>query len=526
MKNYIKFLEATRPPKDADEKGVRLREVKKEDFDEAAWSKIKVAMIFIGSKYGFFSALLTKLNIKQAPRVAWKRIKTMATDGISIYYNPNFVHSLTANQIVFVLCHEIMHCAMRHMFREKGLNTKNHRRWNEAGDYAINTILFDPDQEDKATMCVGEPIPCMLWDKQFQGKSAEAIYKELEKGVKGGFWSGGQECGGDDGDGDGDGEDPDMYEDDEGDGEGEGQGEGEGGGTPGPGKGKGKGKGSGKGGQGSATGTLDETFEPGELQGGIGGRDAEEPMGGDDVSKENIEKEWKNAVNNAKPRGAGKGPAVFGRALDKLNKPQLNWKTILKKYLKEILDQTEDKPWTRRFISGRGPGEETYIPGEKEMYGMIRRMVIGVDTSGSISDDELAIFASEMKGIMVEYSVKSVDVLPCDAKIHNAQHFTDPKKTKITKARFYGGGGTSFDPVFKWIEDNMIKKGIPPDIVIYFTDGYPGSGSGPGGWPSKNKFKIKSYENDIIWVITNDRTNNIKVPFGRRLDVDTDAMHY
>ena len=70
----------------------------------------------------------------------------------------------------------------------------------------------------------------------------------------------------------------------------------------------------------------------------------------------------------------------------------------------------------------------------------------------------------------------------------------------------------------------MIKNGQTPDVTIYFTDGYPGIGTGPGGWPSPKKWKIKSYERSIIWVIVNDRTKNTKVPFGRRLDVDTQNM--
>jgi hypothetical protein len=64
----------------------------------------------------------------------------MATDGVSLYYNPEFVDTLNSATLAGVLAHEVMHPALQHHVRR---SRRDPKRWNEACDYAINPLLLD-----------------------------------------------------------------------------------------------------------------------------------------------------------------------------------------------------------------------------------------------------------------------------------------------------------------------------------------------------------------------------------------------
>ena len=83
----------------------------------------------------FFGTLLFRLGAKPSRMVA-----TMATDGISLFYNPEFVETLNAAELIGVLAHEVMHPALQHHTRR---GDRSQARWNMACDYAINPMLLD-----------------------------------------------------------------------------------------------------------------------------------------------------------------------------------------------------------------------------------------------------------------------------------------------------------------------------------------------------------------------------------------------
>jgi predicted metal-dependent peptidase len=93
-------------------------------------TKAKAALIL---DQPFFASLL--LNM---PIVEDKSVKTLATDGDRILYNPDFMAKLSLPETVFVMAHETMHCVFQHMFRR---GTKNHNKYNIAADYVINDLL-------------------------------------------------------------------------------------------------------------------------------------------------------------------------------------------------------------------------------------------------------------------------------------------------------------------------------------------------------------------------------------------------
>ena len=111
----------------------------------------------------FFGSLLFRLKGREC-----RSIQTMATDGVSLFYNPEFVETLNAATLAGTLAHEVMHPALHHHVRRSGRNLK---RWNVACDFAINPLLVD----------AGLSLPDgVLIDNRFRGMSAEQIYNLLE----------------------------------------------------------------------------------------------------------------------------------------------------------------------------------------------------------------------------------------------------------------------------------------------------------------------------------------------------------
>ena len=101
-----------------------------------------------------------------------KACPTMATDGKRFYYNPDFVLSITQNELKAVIIHEIMHVALMHPLRLKG---HDHRRANIAMDFAINPLIKD----------FGYQLPSMaLLDERYRGMAWEQIYKLLPQQQK------------------------------------------------------------------------------------------------------------------------------------------------------------------------------------------------------------------------------------------------------------------------------------------------------------------------------------------------------
>jgi predicted metal-dependent peptidase len=127
--------------------------------DLMATSRLKKARTSLLLDHPFFGTLLFRLKERETCLV-----ETMATDGVSLFYNPGFVASLSAAELAGVLAHEVMHPALQHHVRRRDRNPK---RWNIACDYAINPLLSD----------AGLALPKgVLLDDRFRGMSAERIY--------------------------------------------------------------------------------------------------------------------------------------------------------------------------------------------------------------------------------------------------------------------------------------------------------------------------------------------------------------
>lgn len=67
-------------------------------------------------------------------------IKTAATNGKNVKFNPNFLDMLNDEEVKFLVAHECMHPMLEHNYRR---GSRQARRWNKAADYVINKLLVD-----------------------------------------------------------------------------------------------------------------------------------------------------------------------------------------------------------------------------------------------------------------------------------------------------------------------------------------------------------------------------------------------
>lgn len=125
----------------------------------------------------FFGSLALRLQIVEA---AAPEIPTAATNGTSLFANPDFISRLTGDELKAVLAHEVMHCANGHCWRRDG---RDLRKWNVAADYAVNGIL----QEAGYRL----PHDALLPDASQKGQSAEWIYARLPDAAGDGGGAGG-----------------------------------------------------------------------------------------------------------------------------------------------------------------------------------------------------------------------------------------------------------------------------------------------------------------------------------------------
>ena len=138
-------------------------------------------------KYPFFGKLALGLELVESDK-----FDTMATDGQRIYYNPEWVKSITHQERVGVIAHEILHVVYKHHLRR---GKRDAYYWNVAGDYVINDILL----EDGFILPEGG-----LHNSEYASMQTEKVYDLVYQESKD---DSGDDASGGDGDGDDSGDD-------------------------------------------------------------------------------------------------------------------------------------------------------------------------------------------------------------------------------------------------------------------------------------------------------------------------------
>ena len=162
---------------------------------------------------------------------------------------------------------------------------------------------------------------------------------------------------------------------------------------------------------------------------------------------------------HASAKMQGKLPAGIDGLIGEISKPKVDWRDKLRTFIGG--DQPDDYTWrrpNRKFYGTYG----IYMP-SVDHYGA-GHVVIGVDTSGSVSDAELAQFLGEINAIAEDMQPKTVTVIGCDSKIQSVTEYDQGESIETLNST--GRGGTAVSPVF----DLVAERELQCDSFIYFTD--------------------------------------------------------
>ena len=344
----------------------------------------------------FFASLALRLELVADPRVL-----TAATDGRVLAFSPEFVVGLSADELLGVVAHEVMHNALAHAHRRGG---RGHARWNVACDLAVNPILLGAGFTlPLSRLNPGEGPHARL----APGKSAEEYYSLLEAdGGRGGASAASTTP-------------P--------------QGPGDSQESPGP--------QSPPPDRAADSPTAAGPTDPAD-PGGCGGVCDPQRDSGGDVGSESA---WRAAVAQAREacEGCGDLPAGLARAVDAISpRPRADWRSALRAFVSETTraDHSWSRP-NRRFVA-----QGLYLPGlRSETLGAV---AIALDASGSVGPKMLALFTSEVAAILGACECDAV-VLCHDVEVTTVAtwYAGDPPP----ELEIVGGGGTSHGCVFDWL---------------------------------------------------------------------------
>lgn len=390
----------------------------------------------------FLGSLVMHLPLKAAPE--W--CKTTATDAKAFYFNPGFIDNLNLAQTQFVLAHEAMHCAMGHDHRRNG---RVKRRWDVACEHAVNLVLIEDGMKP--------PLHGILADQNYLTLSAEEIYPMIpddtpEESFDEHLFDSDNDTG----------SSPDENQRQD---------------NPEAGESGGQGR---------------EGQSEAEEREGSGGQASQKPDPLSQAEREELSEQWKNRLAAAAQaaRQAGKLSQSMMRWVDDLLAPSLPWRALLARFF--AVNQRDDYSWRR--------------PSRREGDALLPRLssegldvVAAVDTSGSISDEELREFVTELDALKGQVRAK-VTLLACDNHVaENAPWEFEPWDTMQLPPGLEGGGGTDFRPVFDWVE----TENRSPNLLVYFTDAEGRFPPLPPGYP-------------VIWLVK----GKGKVPWGERVQLN------
>jgi predicted metal-dependent peptidase len=126
-------------------------------------------------------------------------------------------------------------------------------------------------------------------------------------------------------------------------------------------------------------------------------------------------------------------------------------------------------------------------------------VVVAVDTSGSIREEDLREFVAEVDALKGQLRAR-LTLLACDADLaaDGPWQFEPWEEFRLPR-EFRGGGGTSFVPVFRYVE----QRGTPPDLLVYFTD-------------AEGTFPTSEPPYPVIWLVK----GRARVPWGQRVQLN------
>lgn len=312
-------------------------------------------------------------------------------------YNPEFVSSLTDDEVILLLKHEFLHLILEHVTGRMP-DKSQMRMWNHATDLSINSEIFPSESKDSIKK---------MWDMcLLPGK--EGMYKDLPRGETADFYFKKIQ---------------EMVEEAKknasGDGEGQ-QGDGQSGGN--------------------SNGNGDN-FDSHEGW----AEDGKNPIPQDvrELAKERLRQAMSEAVNEANRTNSwGTVSQSMRKDIIRRISSKIDWKKVMRYFIKT--SQKSDKVNSIRKINRRFP----YIHAGRKTN-RTAKIAISIDQSGSVSDSMLIAFFAELDNLA---DLAEFTVIPFDDRVAEEKVYVW-KKGQKKKAERVLCGGTNFDSPTKYVND-------------------------------------------------------------------------
>jgi len=406
-------------------------------------------------------------------------IKTAATDGKNFYWNPEFLESMSPQEIQTVMSHESYHVLFFHCSKDRAAGKKPHE-WNIAVDYIVNGVIeHDHEKSGRSASfklwggAIGSPISFddyIAWiagkiddlpehgcfaDPTMHGRSPESIYGDIIQAQL----SSPRRC-------------------------------------------KENAGGCGALSIDPKTGVsvIDQPWDADACQKcgakpnqgtGPGSLDSHVPT---DLTKDEVMGEMMKAAEQAAATGRGTAPAEVEAALAELKAPQLRPSDIIRQaFFRKAIDTGNKNDWKRLRRRQLAMTPRQFLPRKHEH---LPKWVVCLDTSGSMSDKDIANGLKEMQAVPQN---SEGWVIPCDAVPYWDQKTLVRNSSDLKRTKVVGRGGTVFDQFFAELPE---KIGRDLDIVVIISDGDCGT------IPMNLHPRC-----DVLWIITNKR--DFKPTFGR-----------
>ena len=399
--------------------------------------RIMIARMSILSRNGFFGLLLMHMRFALDESVG-----TAATDGERIYFAPAFLDEISDPELVFILMHEIMHVVLRHTSRT---GSRDHLLFNVACDIVVNSNIMDAAGGDIKSITLAKYGPSMHTAPDGKDGSlytAEEVYDLL---LSTAAWKQAQGSGG----------------------------------------------------------VISQHAASGSDGTSLGSGFSDDHSKWGTAQDKHVDELWKQRIREAYEAassriiGTGKGignlPAGVDRMLRELMDPKTDWRILLNDFVQEEVVDYSFSPPDRRFSES-----PFFLPDYNETDITVKNILFWIDTSGSMTDQEITEAYSEIKGAIDQFGGRLEGWLGFfDAAVVPPVPFTDENEFSVIKPK--GGGGTSFDVVFDYVQEEMADMEIASIIIL--TDGY-------ATFPDKSA----AMGIPVLWMINND---DVDPPWGK-----------
>lgn len=374
-------------------------------FNNEIAERITVARIALLMQMPFWGNLVSRLRVYQEDA---KWCPTACTDGRAMYYNPKFVAPLTDKQLIFLLCHEVLHVVFEHLGRANDLS---HEKFlgNIAADFAVNQVIVAENIgspigqyisfNDLMNYDKNNPKEGTLYDMRFKGWSYEEIYEFLKKNKD------------------------ELKE---------------------------------------KLGAHEFSVHLDLVDGdddGDGGKDSGPKLTAEELQE--IKDMMREAVLNAAQAAAGNVPLGIKRLIANLVEPKMNWQEMLT----QKIESQVKSDYTYMKLGRRSFSSDIIFPSMKKQPKV--KVHLFLDMSGSIGEEEIRIFFSEVYGIVAQYSSFEICICCWDTQVHGYQVFTEDNIDELSDYQPQGGGGTDLSCVFEYLKEHEIV----PEQAVVFTDG-------------------------------------------------------